>query len=514
MKNIKRIAGNVLAAAAFFATANIMTGCSADFVDTEDINPKQLSFIVQVNEGNTRAQTNGMSTTFEVGDKAGLFAVKDGKVLDAFHNVQLTYSQTGSWQLPTAVMYSSEYEGVQFYAYYPYDEEMTFDGGKADPFEEYVSTFTPTVKQGTQSGYEQADLMTSNGTMIGELNTVRIKMRHRMAMVAIELPNQSYIFTNEGMEPYVMKSARQCQFAVDGEAVTPYFDKASQTYRIITRPNTVSKLTLAYVDGSEEKHETLDISHLQSGQAHTEKVDGGVCLTTFTLQIGDYFCNDGTLLSRDETLSEEEAAKVIGVVYRIGTAACLQEDYPSATHAEVLALNVASSIAKDVTAQWGGIKDPGTMWKGWYTTYGLNALGSSIKDVAETTLTDIGYQQTMIWLEAENPFAFNGETKDIHGEFLATYNTFTACVPAPSKTCGWYVPSLRDFIYVYQSKDIIDSSLNTAKGDAIDIIGSKYYWTCQLSTESTMWACNGMTVSNFSRQNFYNKQCHRFVTAF
>lgn len=493
--------------------AMTLTSCSEEISEVTH-ESRMLSFYIEEDGGNTRAITSGMSTTFEVGDIAGVFAVKDGKVLENFNNAPLTYQQTGSWQMATATEYSKELEGVKFYAYYPYDANMNFNASIADPFNDYVNNFKPTLKQATKSGYEAADLMTSQATPIGELNDVRIKMKHRMAMANVELPNQAYTFTNEGMEPYVLKSASHCSFTMDGESVFPYFDKGSQTYRIITKPNSRNQLQLSYIDGNTEKEVALDLSILSSGQAHIYKVDGGANIQSFTLQIGDYLCQDGSLLSKDTPLSTEDAKKVIGVVYRLGTAACLQEDYPAATHAEVIALKIGSSIGKDATAQWGGIKDPGSAWKGWYSAYGINALGAKINDVAETTLTDIGYQQTKLWLKAESPLTFNNEKKDIHGEFLSTYKSFTTNYPSPSKATSWYVPALRDFIYIYSSKDVIDASLNTAGGDAIDIIGNKYYWTSQLSTENTMWACNGMTINNFQRQNFYNKQCHRFVIAF
>lgn len=259
---------------------------------------RMLSFYIEEDGGNTRAITSGMSTTFEVGDVAGVFAVKDGKVLEDFNNVPLTYQQTGSWQMATATEYSKELEGVKFYAYYPYDANMSFDASIADPFNDYVNNFYPTLKQATKSGYEAADLMTSQATPIGELNDVRIKMKHRMAMANVELPNQAYTFTNEGMEPYVLKSASHCSFTLGGENVFPYFDKGSQTYRIITKPNSENQLQLSYIDGNTEKEVALDLSILSSGQAHIYKVDGGANIQSFTLQIGDYLCQDGSFVKQ------------------------------------------------------------------------------------------------------------------------------------------------------------------------------------------------------------------------
>lgn len=61
------------------------------------------------------------------GDQIGLFAVKDGAILDEINNMPFTFNGS-SWS-GKPILYDDRLAGVTFYAYYPYQPEMT---GKTD----------------------------------------------------------------------------------------------------------------------------------------------------------------------------------------------------------------------------------------------------------------------------------------------------------------------------------------------------------------------------------------------
>lgn len=55
---------------------------------------------------------------------------------------------------------------MTFYAYYPYNANVTFDPTKVDPFETYVNNWKIGSEQ-NEGNYTQYDLMTSTGSVQG-----------------------------------------------------------------------------------------------------------------------------------------------------------------------------------------------------------------------------------------------------------------------------------------------------------------------------------------------------------
>ena len=78
---------------------------------------------------------------------------------------------------------------------------------------------------------------------------------------------------------------------------------------------------------------------------------------THTLQVGDFFMQDGLLVAKDQTLTAEEQGKCIGIVYRIGTgsgdAVENYEDKLTAIHGYVLALQQSSQKWGDASRVFG-----------------------------------------------------------------------------------------------------------------------------------------------------------------
>ena len=72
------------------------------------------------NEPSTRTEDTGFVTTFTQGDQIGLFAVKDGAILDEINNMPFPFNGS-SWS-GKPILYDDRLAGVTFYAYYPYRE--------------------------------------------------------------------------------------------------------------------------------------------------------------------------------------------------------------------------------------------------------------------------------------------------------------------------------------------------------------------------------------------------------
>lgn len=164
------------------------------------------------NEPSTRTEDTGFVTTFTQGDQIGLFAVKGDAILDEINNMPFTFNGS-SWS-GKPILYDDRLAGVTFYAYYPYQPEMT---GKTDLigddfFAPLAAGWELTTEQSDQKAYAKQDLMTSNATaLIGENGnySLSFQLTHRMSLVVVKLPSTRYIFTDaEGVAipeetPYV-----------------------------------------------------------------------------------------------------------------------------------------------------------------------------------------------------------------------------------------------------------------------------------------------------------------------
>lgn len=123
----------------------------------------------------TRTPTeDGNTTTFATGDAIGIFAIKDGAIVDGISNSKLTYSEgadgaAGSWnpEEGTALYW---YEGVSYVAYYPYTDGITINATKTT--DEIIASLggngklQPAADQSAADGsaYTASDLMTASAT--------------------------------------------------------------------------------------------------------------------------------------------------------------------------------------------------------------------------------------------------------------------------------------------------------------------------------------------------------------
>ena len=110
------------------------------------------------NEPSTRTEDTGFVTTFTQGDQIGLFAVKGDAILDEINNMPFTFNGS-SWS-GKPILYDDRLAGVTFYAYYPYQPEMT---GKTDLigddfFAPLAAGWELTTEQSDQKAYAKQDL--------------------------------------------------------------------------------------------------------------------------------------------------------------------------------------------------------------------------------------------------------------------------------------------------------------------------------------------------------------------
>ena len=299
-----------------------------------------------------RAVDENYKTTFVKGDAIGMYGVENGQLVEGISNRKFTLNEKGVWDLDgNPIEYDSErFKNITFYAYYPYQENVVFNPAAEDPFAEFVSSWEIAADQGS-SKYTKSDLMTSasqaeDGRLQGK---VTFAMEHRMALAVFKMPNLVYDFTNGGLDDYSLNVAPKELFINDVKT-TPYYDAASGTYMALVKPEADYSISGTYQGAKEMSFSAT--GSLAGGKAKMYTINDANKLD-YTLQIGDYLCADGNLVSVDAATVPDNA---IGVVCYVGNPQphvthpanyteendALYRDYPNCTHGVVLSLKNAT----------------------------------------------------------------------------------------------------------------------------------------------------------------------------
>lgn len=461
--------------------------------------------------------SNPVQTAFLPGDQLGLFAVRNGEVMASVNNLCLTRTENGLWQSETDIFYADSTRDAAFYAYFPYDASVSFDPDSDDPFAAYIQAFQPSADQSDESAFHTSDLMTSAAGQLTPQATLDIVLHHRMALVYIELPSTRYVFSNEGLAPYVQWSASSVAFQAEETNIQAFYDAAELSYRFITKPGSVSQLDITYTNRSSEiKHASItNISAIPAGQFAYYTVDNGKTEISTTLQIGDFFLKDGALLAKGST---PNAAEVLGIVCQIGTNDSIAASNPSCTHALVLALDEAK--AKWSTKGSTSSDENNAGWKTWWTAYGLADLGTTKADeIDQTALIPVGYEYTRAWLSVPIDLTIGGYTVPVKDGFQAYYDAYVAAHPLPNTTTIWFVPSLCEWLTIKAAESEIATSLNQvgAAPFAWTSGSTVYYWSSNLRAATSMWTFTGKDSSS-SADLFHadtkDSRIYRLVFAF
>lgn len=509
--------------------AVVVTSCSQDeglYAGTMD--PEILQFdISDANasaSGSTRAATDAqqMITTFQQGDVAGLYIVKNGEI--KYENVKVTLNELNVWEAEHPIAATSELSGSTYYLYYPYSANVTFDANAEKPLQAYVDGITPADDQSTKMDYETADVMVGSTSTVSDRNIVSVKLEHQKSLVYMELPNTSYSFDNQNMDPYALAKAEDAVFTLGEVEVKPFLDTSTQGYRFIVNPGEENTLKVNFTyNGTKRYYAVKNLSKMTAGQYAKHVIDGGVQLTHFgTLQIGDYYCADGKLVSKD---AATKPTNIVGVVYKIGTTETIQEANAYWSHAVVISVN-------EVQGKWGTSKAPSdaidrnktaaiTAWNSWFTSFGLsqqNATAAASLD--ESVMAEEGYEVTQKWLEVPDNLTLEGESLDYTSLLKSNYEAWNKSHKLPANcNTGWYIPSLRDWLNIESEQNVINEQVEIVGGDALQGFDytKNYYWSCNLRSAGLNWnfVLNASSLANRYKpiRVDYNEY-YRFLLAF
>lgn len=464
-----------------------------------------------------------ISTVFELGDQAGVYAVVNGKVVPSISNLPLRYNINGAWEAEGDVVFTEELRSADFYAYFPYDAEAVFNPSAADPFAEMTAAFATSSDQSTLRKQKASDLMTTPATKLTAYNTIDLHLSHRFALALVELPNASYVFTNPGLDLYVRSSSDSATFEVDGKHVLPYFDEQTQTYRLLVSTGSAEQLIVRFIGNTGSKTATIsNLAQIPAGQYAKYVVDGGVQFTTATLQVGDYFCSDGSIISKDSTdRITASRSSIIGVVWQIGTTPAIQTDYPACKHALVLALDEGKGKWSSKGSTSSDENNAG--WKTWWTDYGLAALSTtSAASIDLTELLPTGYEYTAAWLALDTALTLGGFRVPVKDGFQTYYDTYSAAHPLPGVTTSWFVPSLREWLNIKSAETAVAASLAAIEATPFSWDGTGtdkiYYWSCNIRSSVAMWTYTGAPLDASTATLFHadtkDSRYYRFIFAF
>lgn len=410
----------------------------------------------------SRATDSGLSTTFEEGDKIGLFVVNnENEVLYA----NVPYTKSGEEWTAEQNVRTKGYP-VRVFAYYPYveDAEITekvdATAGDASAFFKTYIEGLDISNQSTPELYRQADAMACMVT-IDDAEAARkeltLSMNHLMGLVVVKLPTEVELKSVncylKGDENFTWKvenitlPANLSDESLTVSGIQPLKEKTGYRYLCKSGDNNIS-FSGGFKTYGATKSYSVSSATVSSGSSKTYNVSvtpfDAPGKAEYTLQIGDFYMTGGAILP---SISEDNKANCIGIVYWVPTATdpldghspAWLEDHSTCTHGLVVGL-------KEQQSQWG--------------TYGET---TNITD-SKTDGIFRGYSNTKSLVSEHSGYAI-----------VSAYNSLKSGVTLPpGKTSGWYVPSVGELMKLYQAKIKVNTSLSTLGST---LLSSSPYWS-------------------------------------
>ena len=475
-------------------TALSVTATSEGFVDTDNL---------------SRVTDEGTSTTFEDGDKMGLYVVGADKVI--LKNIPLTYSE-GKWTADRNIYY---YEGADYVAYFPYNESLETASSASEG-----ETLTATVEAGIkaagdevlksavnqdQDTYHKADLMmakVASAAISGQ--SLDFALEHQYALVEFALPvyKFKYLKANSDSE-YKEFSVPMTDFTmkVNGTEVTPY-KTPEGTFRYLIQPGTETTLSeVRFTDPSDSKPVTVEAQTvtLAAGNYKKYNVSINVNDTPQTPSseakeidlIGCFLCDDGTIWPNK--WKENVPSNVVGIIYsQIGESDLKGSDIADKDfNYYALAVNEVKGFGFDKTD--GAFVFPDNVFRVASDDSGIGNI-FSIQDMS-------GYQSTQALIGASIGTSIKGalerwskpENMESSGWFIPSagqYWKLTNLVENGTSGATWASGTKR---YGFTSDNAVSKKLKELTSYCVDandpIIGANHtYWTLTRRADGGMYS--------------------------
>lgn len=397
---------------------------------------------------------NGFETQFNTGDAIGIFAVKNGAILDAVDNTKLTYSEIdgiGVWTPPTDTMlYWYDGGEVSYVAYYPYKNGVAIDPSLSNEgILESLATnpaLAPEKDQSNAEKYTSSDLMTAIGTLTVDAKDpykkiLSLNFKHQFTLLVLQPQVHVDCFEPKGaVFKYRYKSTAP---SIDENAKTVIVNGVNAckmnggSYRAIVLPNKADRINGSYIttDVIESKDKTVTYSG-----SDTSFVAGNC----YTLKVNSPLPGEGSTM--------RELAPGDFVFY--GTSGI--EIYPGngLLGADGKIPDYNEAVGMVITCDADKMTDPKCKENGWDHAYvmGLDNIGDSFwgpedinEPIQEMTKNDL--------IKVENNMNGYSETETMlneHAQELDKYGAFKLImthrekdtVPTGINRSPWFIPSI------------------------------------------------------------------------
>ena len=559
---------NIMKTKKLFLTGTValvlLGGCNNDY-DGQDIAGSKLVVSASIDQANTRVADDGI--TWTVDDAIG---VSDNL---ANPNVNIKYvagSTAGDFSSATGIYILGDDE-VTYTAYYPYAGNEGTSAG--------VQSFKIADESGVYVGHNAVDFMYATGTATRSNPNVAFLFKHQMSKVSLKITDSNAAATKAEGAPI--------SYTLQGVIIDGTFDTATGEVKpgttkgnvkveavlgasssVILPPvaadGTAEAIQLVIevgdkvyagtltpdLDGSQEYQYSVDLSKTESGEklqidsptiegwTPNDKGDIGVeekINYNPTLEIGDFFCNDGTTIDKDydlDKLEPEMKNSIVGVVYYVGnpqpsvlysdtyteTQDVLKKEYPSCVNGLAIALKNANNSSDAVSGRFGSVKED---YKDWLETqdYALDYIDATLS-ISSTPAMILGYNNTkIVELAAAN-------TDNLGTDFVDFLTTYRAAVTIEEgKSSKWYLPSYEELNIIQNNYEAISTSITKVGGDLpqyanYDASSSEtFYWSSDFRGSSNAWISPLVTVAAetnlfIGRVSNGTKGFFRFAVAF
>lgn len=429
------------------AAAGMLTACNQENVSSDIANSGNvLSISVSQNDfspvdAESRAVTDltNRTTTFENGDKLGLYVVSNADGSYHYENVPFTYNGE-SWTSASTIYY---YKNSDYIVYYPYDENLQLTVGETGvsgaiktAFESKADFYT----QNTADAYEAVDLMMAEVENPDDENVI-FDLAHKFSMIEISVPVRKYITTKEyNGEKFEYNAPIKFEWttplAYGDNEVTPYA-VGKGVYRFIVKPGEGVAVNIdGYVQYEEEpfnfSNNNAELTLTEGSFKHYKVTVEGISdqVTTRDLEVGDYYYSDGSIYPYGDQegsndLSNPMIEGCIGVIYQVVDHTYTQN---SNSKTAVVGVNGTEWIHGNVIA----LKDLQNSKIAWGShSTGLEGNIYSGKDA--NGYIDMDFVTDMRGYEFSHDDHFKHE--------LSVKSALEYSEKYPSTSSGWYMPS-------------------------------------------------------------------------
>lgn len=422
----------------------------------------------------SRATDSGLTTTFQDGDKIGLFVVNnENEVLYA----NVPYTKSGEEWTAEQNVRTKGYP-VRVFAYYPYVEDDKIIGKinkEAQDASGFFQTYIEDLdisNQSTLADYRQADVMACMVSIVdaeAARKELTLKMNHLMGLVMVKLPTEvtlsSVNYYLKGDEEFTWKVEKNVTLPANlsGESlmvtgdIQPLKEETGYRYLCKSGENNISFSGGFKTYGATKSYSVISAT-VSSGSSKTYNVSvtsfAAPGKAEYTPQPGDFYMKDGSVLS-PVTLSNK--ANCIGIVYWVPTA-----DDPLESHSPAWLEEHSTCIHGLVV----GLKVKQSSWGAYGET-------TNITD-SETDGIFRGYSNTQRLVSECPSYAI-----------VSAYNSLKNGVTLPSdKTSGWYVPSVGELKKLYHAKFEVNNSLSTLGSTTLSAMT---YWSSGENSGYDAW---------------------------